>query len=68
MNNFKDLPMPVNEFVIFGEKAKQDEIKKLRQNIINDDVFNYLNDELTKLLDEVFNDIKIFNTQSTARI
>jgi hypothetical protein len=67
MNIFKDLPMPENEFINNGEKAKQSEIEKLRQNVINDDVFYNLNNELTKLLDEVFNDFKIFNTQPTAQ-
>jgi hypothetical protein len=67
MNIFKDLPMPENEFVNYGEKAKQDEIEKLRQNVINDDVFHNLKNELTKLLNEVFNDFKIFNTQLTAQ-
>jgi hypothetical protein len=59
--------MPENEFVNFGEKAKEDEINKMRQQIINDDVFNGLKKELTEQLDEVFNDFKIFNTQSTAQ-
>ena len=68
MKIFKDLPMPENEFAKHGENAKNDEIKKLRENIKNDNVFTNMKSELVKLLDEVFNEFKIFNAKPATQI
>jgi hypothetical protein len=63
---FKYLPMPENEFVDYEEKNKKDEISK--NNILNEEVFSNLNNILAKLVDVVFNEFKIFNSQPTLQI
>ena len=54
-------PLENSELTKESEKAKNHEIKKLREKVKNDDTFHRLKKKLEKQLEDEFNQIKSFN-------
>ena len=65
MKNFKDFPVPADEFNNLVNELKNSEICQLEGQVTNKEIFLNLKEKLVNLLDKESEEMKIYNSVST---